>query len=126
MLGEWEDELDGHHMVNTWTSGGPKHYAYELSNRSKTCKVKGFSLKRAEISQLINYESVKKLVSERYHDENRESHVLTSQSMIIRDKKHALLKTVEQQKTLKVEYTKGEVVVRGDGTVETLPFGYLT
>ena len=113
-------------MVNTWTSGGPKNYAYELSNGSNTCKVKGFSLKRAEISQLINYESVKKLVSERYHDENRESHVLTSQSMIIRDKKHALLKTVEQQKVLKVEYTKGEVVVRGDGTVETLPFEYLT
>ena len=88
--------------------------------------MKGFSLKRAEISQLINYESVQKLVSERYHDENRESHVLTSQSMIIRDKKHALLKTVEQQKILRVEYTKGEVVVREDGTVETLPFGYLT
>ena len=46
--------------------------------------------------------------------------------MIIRDKKHALLKTVEQQKVLKVEYTKGEVVVREDGIVETLPFGYLT
>ena len=46
--------------------------------------------------------------------------------MIIRDKKYALLKTVEQQKILKVEYTKGEVVVRRDGTVETLPFGYLT
>ena len=67
-----------------------------------------------------------RIQSERYHDENRERHDLTSQSMIIRDKKHALLKTVEQQKVLKVEYTKGEVVVREDGTVETLPFGYLT
>ena len=125
MLGEWEDELHGEHMVGIWTSGGPKNYAYTLSDGSKVCKVKGFCLKRAEISQLIHYSSVKKLVQERYHDHNTNSKVTTSQSMIVRDKQHAILRTEQQSKELRVEYTKGDVVVHEDGTVETLPFGYI-
>ena len=82
-------------------------------------------MKRAEISQLIHYSSIKKLVEERYHDQNTDSKVRTSQSMIVRDKQHAILRTEQQNKELRVEYTKGGVVVHEDGTVETLPFGYI-
>ncbi len=38
MLGEWVDELDGQDMIKIWTSGGPKNYAYQLSDGSSTCK----------------------------------------------------------------------------------------
>ena len=123
MLGEWEDELDGKDMVNTWTSGGPKNYAYQLSDGSTTCKVKGFSLKRSDVGSLIYYDSVKKLVEDKYHH-NVENKIKTSQSMITRIKTQAILKTTNQSKELRVLYTKGDVVVHADGTVETLPFGY--
>ena len=73
----------------------------------------------------IHYSSIKKLVEERYHDQNADSKVRTSQSMIVRDKQHAILRTEQQSKELRVEYTKGDVVVHEDGTVETLPFGYI-
>ena len=64
-------------------------------------------------------------MEERYHDQNTNSKVRTSQSMIVRDKQHAVLRTEQQSKELRVEYTKGDVVVHEDGTVETLPFGYI-
>ena len=123
MLGEWVDELDGHDMINTWTSGGPKNYAYQLSDGSSTCKVKGFSLKRSDVGSLIHYDAIKKLVEDKYHH-NIETKIKTSQSMITRIKPQALLKTVEQSKELRVNYTKGDVVIHENGTVETLPFGY--
>ena len=44
--------------------------------------------------------------------------------MIKRVKTHALLKTEEQSKELRVQYTKGNVVVHRNNMVETLPFGY--
>ena len=45
--------------------------------------------------------------------------------MIVRDKQHAILRTEQQSKELRVEYTKGDVVVHEDGTIETFPFGYI-
>ena len=53
-----------------------------------------------------------------------ETKIKTSQSMITRVKSQALLKKVEQTKELRVNYTKGDVVIHENGTVETLPFGY--
>ncbi len=91
---------------------------------SNTCKVKGFSLKRSEIGKLIHYDAIKKLVKDRYHDQKLDSKVVTSQSVIVREKRCAILKTVKQCKELRVQYTKGNVVVHEEGTVETLPFGY--
>ena len=123
MLGEWEDELHGEHMVNVWTSGGPKCYAYQLSDGSTTCKVKGFNLKRSDTAKLIHYNSMKGLVQDRYH-QNVETKIRTTQTMIKRVKTHALLKTEEQSKELRVQYTKGNVVVHRNNMVETLPFGY--
>ena len=123
MLGEWEDELHGEHMVNVWTSGGPKCYAYQLSDGSTTCKVKGFNLKRSDTAKLIHYNSMKGLVEDRYH-QNIETKIRTTQTMIKRVKTHALLKTEEQSKELRVQYTKGNVVVHRNNMVETLPFGY--
>ena len=123
MLGEWEDELDGKDMINTWTSGGPKNYAYQLSDGSTTCKVKGFSLNRSDVGSLIYYDSVKKLVEDKYHH-NVENKIKTSQSTITRIKTQAILKTTKQSKELRVLYTKGDVVVHANGTVETLPSGY--
>ena len=85
--------------------------------------MKGFSLKRSDVGSLIHYDAIKKLVEDRYHH-NVETKIKTSQSMITRIKPQALLKTVEQSKVLRVNYTKGDVVIHENGTVETLPFGY--
>ena len=64
-------------------------------------------------------------MEERYHDQKTDIKVKTSQSMIVRDKQHAILRTEQQSKELRVEYFKGDVVVHKDGTVEPLPFGYI-
>ena len=63
-------------------------------------------------------------MKDRYYDQKLDSKVVTSQSMIVREKRCAILKTMKQCKELRVQYTKGNVVVHEDGTVEKLPFGY--
>lgn len=42
-LGELTDELDGGY-ISTFVSGGPKNYAYELSNGKTCCKIRGITL----------------------------------------------------------------------------------
>ena len=79
--------------------------------------------KKTDVGSLIHYDAIKKLVEDRYH-RNMETKIKTSQSMITRVKPQALLKTLEQTKELQVNYTKGEVMIHENGTVETLPFGY--
>ena len=80
-------------------------------------------MKRSDTAKLIHYNSMKGLVQDRYH-QNVERKIRTTQTMIKRVKTHALLKTEEQSKELRVQYTKGNVVVHRNNMVETLPFGY--
>jgi hypothetical protein len=55
-LGELTNELSGGEHIVEFVSDGPKMYAYRTN---KACKVRGFTLSYT-ISQLINFESVKK------------------------------------------------------------------
>ncbi|XP_072384582.1 uncharacterized protein [Diabrotica undecimpunctata] len=63
-IGDLTDELSGGH-ISEFVSGGPKNYAYKyiLPNGDEKfcCKVKGISLNYLN-SQLINFDTIKKMV----------------------------------------------------------------
>ncbi|GFU17785.1 uncharacterized protein TNCV_722021 [Trichonephila clavipes] len=60
-LGEFTDELNGG-TITSFVTGGPKNYAYKMSDGSEVCKIRGFTL-NFQNSLVLNYESVKELVS---------------------------------------------------------------
>ncbi|GFR04072.1 uncharacterized protein TNCT_170661 [Trichonephila clavata] len=59
-LGEFTDELNGG-TITSFVTGGPKNYAYKLSDGSEVCKIRGFTL-NFQNSLVLNYNSVKELV----------------------------------------------------------------
>ena len=79
-LGELKDELKDH--IVEFVSGGPKNYAYKTNTNKETCKVRGFTLNFTN-SQLINFESVKHLVTD---PESCQNVTGTNPSKICRDK----------------------------------------
>lgn len=61
-LGDLTDELDGD-VITEFVSTGPKSYAYKTKKGKYTTKIKGFTL-NYEASQLLNFETLKKIVCE--------------------------------------------------------------
>jgi hypothetical protein len=93
-LGELTDEQDaGEHIVE-FVSGGPKSYAYKTNKNKETCKVRGFTLNYKK-SQLINFESVKDIVTDPQSNTNI---VVTNPSKICRDKRKRKLYNREEKK----------------------------
>lgn len=62
-LGELTDELKTVEHIVEFVSGGPKNYAYKTNTNKETCKVREFTLNYTN-SQLINFESVKDIVTD--------------------------------------------------------------
>ncbi|GFQ88955.1 uncharacterized protein TNCT_409341 [Trichonephila clavata] len=60
-LEEFTDELNGG-TITSFVTGGPKNYAYKLLDGSEVCKIRGFAL-NFQNSLVLNYDSVKELVS---------------------------------------------------------------
>ncbi|GFR30973.1 uncharacterized protein TNCT_147391 [Trichonephila clavata] len=61
--GIYTDELNGG-TITSFVTGGPKNYAYKLSDGSEICKIRGFTL-NFQNSLVLNYDSVKELVSKK-------------------------------------------------------------
>ena len=62
-LGELTDELEAGENIVEFVTGGPKNYGYKTNKHKETCKVRGFTLNYTN-SQLINFESVKHIVTD--------------------------------------------------------------
>lgn len=77
------DELKAGEYIVKFVSGGPKNYAYKTNRNKETCKVRGITLNYTN-SQLINFESVKTIVTNPKRCPNI---VVTNPSKICRDKK---------------------------------------
>ncbi|ESO88065.1 hypothetical protein LOTGIDRAFT_175919 [Lottia gigantea] len=59
-LGEWKNELPENVHITQFVAGGPKNYAYQLSNGETVCKMRGFTLTYRGMQQL-NFETVKNM-----------------------------------------------------------------
>jgi hypothetical protein len=115
-LGELTNELSrGEHIVE-FVSGGPKNYAYRTNKNNETCKVRGFTLNYSN-SQLINFKSVKNIVTEPQKNSNI---VITNPSKICRDKRKRKLYNREEKKSYQMVYTKRRKLDNYD----TVPYGY--
>lgn len=119
-LGEWKNELPENVHITQFVAGGPKNYAYKLSNGETVCKVRGFTLNYRG-SQQLNYDTVKNMVR------NLEdvSVAITNPHKIVRshDRK---LSTRPESKLYKAVYTKRMVSVNEKGEpIDTYPYGFI-
>ena len=114
-LGELTDELSGGEHIVEFVSGGPKNYAYKTNKNNETCKVRGFTLNYTN-SQLINFESVKDMVTE----SEEKTITVTNPSKICRDKRKRKLYNREENKMYQMVYTKR----RRLDSYDTVPYGY--
>ena len=113
-LGELTDVLEaGEHIVE-FMSGGPKNYGYKTNKNKETCKVMGLTLNYTN-SQLINFESVKHIVTDPKSCPNI---TVTNPSKICRDKR--ILINRKEEKTYQMVYTKRRRIDNFD----TIPYGY--
>ena len=114
-LGELTDELSGGEHIVEFVSGGPKNYAYKTNKNNETCKVRGFTLNYTN-SQLINFESVKDMVTE----SEEKTITVTNPNKICRDKRKRKLYNREEKKSYQMVYTKR----RRLDNYDTVPYGY--
>ena len=114
-LGELTDELKGEHIVE-FLSGGPKNYAYKPNKNKETCKVRGFTLNYTN-SQLINFESVKSIVTD---PKSHPNITVTNPSKICREKRKRKVYNRKEEKTYQMVYTKR----RRLDNYDTVPYGY--
>ena len=112
-LGDLTDEVDAGKAIVHFVSGGPKNYAYKLSDDTEVCKVRGITL-NFKNAQLIHFESVNKMV----RGVGPNVITVTDESKIVRSEKK-LLSTV-QSKDYRIVFDKR--VIRDDFT--TVPYGY--
>ena len=136
-LGDWTDELDGHKMIGTFVSGGPKNYSYETADGKFHTKVKGFNL-NYEVSQKINHNSMIKLVKgvlentqditkmdkDQLAEYHAETHIKVGYDTIKRGLNH-ILSNEHQDRNYGMVYDKRSILPPDQyGTYDTIPFGY--
>ncbi|XP_048249879.1 uncharacterized protein LOC125378516 [Haliotis rufescens] len=130
-LGEFTDELDGN-TIETFVSGGPKNYGYELMNprpdgTRTTCKVRGFTLNYRN-QRHLNFDTMKGLILGQRPGKEEEKISLDYPHQIIRKgpRHENALVTRPTRKDYRTVYDKRRLVY-DDITglpVDTLPFGY--
>ncbi|ESO90463.1 hypothetical protein LOTGIDRAFT_123212, partial [Lottia gigantea] len=119
-LGEWKNELPENVHITQFVAGGPKNYAYQLSNGQTVCKVRGFTLNYRGMQQL-NFETVKNMVR---HLEENISIPIDNPHKIVRSRDRTLW-TRPEQKLYKAVYTKRMVHFNTRGEPDnTLPYGF--
>jgi hypothetical protein len=119
-LGELTDELEGDYITE-FVSTGPKSYAYTTSKGSEVCKVKGFTLNYTN-SNFINFGTIKDMVIKYMEDRNNPSNKIsvTNPKKICRDSKKRKLYSREENKDMKMVFTKRRLL----NNYDTVPFGY--
>lgn len=124
--GEWEPELGdylgdltsetGNQHITVFVSGGPKNYAYKLSDGSSTCcKVRGITLNFRN-SQMINFNSISHMVQEA----SKETVTVTNPCKIVRDAKTRNIISRSESKDYRIVYTKRVIV----DDYNTVPYGF--
>ena len=127
-LGDLTDELvckkigcegcDVGHWIVDFVSCGPKNYAYKLNTGQVFCKVRGFSL-NFEASKVVNIDSMKEALMA-WHNQREPPNMVTTCTMILRNKHVAKVYTKKVGKHYGVVYNKRRVL----DDMSTQPYGY--
>jgi len=104
-LGGLTDELEGSY-IEELIALAPKTYSYKTSDNKLEVKAKGFSLNRV-VSQTINFDTMRNMVL----NENEQKHIIEYPKRIRLDRNTKQLKSVDETKTFRYDYTKRQVGV---------------
>lgn len=116
-LGEFTNELPPNTYITEYGSGGPKNYAYKVSNGDEVVKVRGFTLNNRN-RKVINVASVLELIKEK--DFVTTLHTVDP-AKITRNKRTFEIRNREETKKYKLCFSKRQIQ---DDSYITLPFGY--
>ena len=105
-LGGWTNELNPGSYITELICMAPKTYAYKTSDGNLEVKAKGFSLNRV-VSETINFETMRDMVLRK----NDEKHIIAYPRRIRLQADTKLLRSVDETKTFRYDYTKREVGV---------------
>ena len=120
-LGDLQSELQPNEYITKFGAGGPKNYTYQTNLGSTVCKVRGFTL-NYENSQVVNFESMIKLIKESLISPDANPYlVTTTPSKIFRKKKDYTIGSRSENKIYSMEYAKR---VRLPDSYDTVPYGY--
>lgn len=114
LTNELASEGDGVGIAE-FVSGGPKNYAFRLTNGKTVCKVRGITLTYAA-SQLINFDSMREFIV----NTDRSNTITVPGTTITRNKTTGALMNKDCAKAYKFVYDKN--VLLPDDT--TCPYGY--
>ena len=119
-LGDFTDELGDETYITEFCSTGPKSYSFKTNNgKHQCCKVKGFNLKSGDAGMKINFDTLKKLITEQ--EEKIEVGV-----MQFKPTKYFDIKTDTSIKKFGFTFDKREINMDevNEWEIDTTPFGY--
>ena len=117
-LGDLTDELDGDY-ITSFSSGGPKNYAYVTNNDKRIMKVRGITLDYATTKKL-NFEVMHSLLHLYIKCHIQGKVTVDIPFKITSDKKNKKIITKRMKKGYQIAYNKRVV----KENYETVPYGY--
>ena len=132
LLGEFTDELDGHH-IEQWASAGPKNYCYKCGSCGKKdcdkcgtseCKVKGFSLTHGN-NKNINFETMTDAIQQACRHDKTVGLKATSFRIRYDSKtRHMVSKNEEKMWSYQVDKRQLDRNNMTDYMIDTKPYGW--
>jgi hypothetical protein len=127
-LGDLTDEITPKHgsgaFITQFVCGGPKNYAYKVSDGKTHCKIRGFTLNYKN-SLVLNFDSLKhicKYVNTPANMEKKNKNVkIVDECKITREKWTRRIVNRREVKEYRVVFDKRIVVNQGD---DSIPYGY--
>jgi hypothetical protein len=127
-LGDLTDEITPKHgsgaFITQFVCGGPKNYAYKVSDGKTHCKIRGFTLNYKN-SLVLNFDSLKhicKYVNNPANMEKKNKNVkIVDECKITREKWTRRIVNRREVKEYRVVFDKRIVVNQGD---DSIPYGY--
>ena len=113
-LGDLTSELPPGTYIEEFVSGGPKNYAYRLTDGTEVCKVRGFNI-NFQNSKLINFDAIKDIVCT-----GIESITIVNDHKITRNVRKRKIENKREEKKYRKVYTKRVLLP----DLNTVPYGY--
>ena len=122
-LGDLTDEITPKHgpeaYITQFVCGGPKNYAYKVSDGRTHCKIRGFTLNYKN-SLVLNFDTLKEIVC-KYGSKNENKLKIVNECKISREKWTRRIVNKREVKEYQVVFDKRVIVDKGQ---DSIPYGY--
>ena len=126
-LGKFKDELLSDYgpdiYITEFVSGGPKNYAYKLSNGKIIEKIKGVTLNHIN-SKKLKFEHVKQFILDNVNGIERKP-ITTTHSQFVKNPNDKTITIKQIDKNYIFGFDKFEICEISENMIDTLPFGYI-